>query len=358
MAKINKWKILYKRMLLSTTVFIVIVFAFTLIVNIKVANATEDRIYENVDSIPHNKVGLLLGTNPLNRLGRPNTYFTNRIRIAAELYHAGKIDYILASGDNHTHMYDEPTAMRDSLIAHGVPESRIILDYAGFRTFDSVVRAKEVFGCDSLTLISQADHCARALYLAEANGMDAFAIAAPLRAGRWVRIRLTIREWLARDKMMLDLWMGKKPHFLGEKIEIPNALMQKSYSTNDKLKMTVVNPDGLKMPVDSIVVEMINTADEEATYGEWFRIEKHEDDRWEKVAYNNRVQKQIDQGCEMVFNSIGYVLPSHQSRTYANPTKAYNENIIPGRYRLSKTFSYPPYPKLKSDTAYVEFEIR
>lgn len=345
-------------MLLSIAVFIVIVFAFTLIVNIKVANATEDRIYENVDSIPHNKVGLLLGTNPLNRVGRPNTYFTNRIKIAAELYHAGKIDYILASGDNHTHMYDEPTAMRDSLIAHGVPESRIILDYAGFRTLDSVVRAKEVFGCDSLTIISQADHCARALYLAEANGIDAFAIAAPLRAGRWVRIRLAIREWLARDKMMLDLWMSKKPHFLGEKIEIPNAPVQKSYSTNDKLTMVVVNPDAMKMPVDSVVVKMTNNADEEATYGEWFRIEKFENGKWRKVAYNDRVQKQIDQGCVMVFNAIGYVLPSHQSRTYANPTKAYNENINPGRYRLSKTFSYPPYPTLKSDTAYVEFEIR
>lgn len=139
---------------------------------------------------------------------------------------------------------------------------------------------------------------------------------------------------------------------------IIEPMLQASYSTNDRLKMSVVNPDALKMPIDSIVVEMTNNADEEATYGEWFRIEKFENGKWKKVAYNDRVQKQIDQGCDMVFNDIGYVLPSHQSRTYANPTKAYNENIIPGRYRLSKTFSYPPYPKLKSDTAFVEFEIR
>lgn len=138
---------------------------------------------------------------------------------------------------------------------------------------------------------------------------------------------------------------------------IIEPMLQKSYSTNDKLKMVVVNPDALKMPVDSIVVEMINNVDEEATYGEWFRIEKYENGRWEKVAYNDRVQKQIDQGCEMVFNDIGYILPSRQSKTYPNPTKAYNENIIPGRYRLSKTFSYSSYPTEKSDTAYVEFEI-
>lgn len=188
-----------------------------------VGRAAEGRIFTSVDSMPHNRVALLLGTNPLNRLGRPNTYFTNRIKTAAGLYRARKVDFIIASGDNHTKKYDEPTAMRDSLMAHGVPEDRIILDFAGFRTLDSVVRAAEVFGCDSLTIISQADHSARALYLAEANGIDAVAVSAPLRAGRWVRIRLALREWLARDKMMLDIWFGKRPHFLGDKIRIPDV---------------------------------------------------------------------------------------------------------------------------------------
>lgn len=118
--------------------------------------------------------------------------------------------------------HDEPSAMRDSLMAHGVPEDRIILDYAGFRTLDSVVRAKEVFGCDSFTIISQHDHNARALYLAEANGIYALAITARLNADRWVRARLAMREWLARDKMLIDIWVGKRPHFLGEKIMIPD----------------------------------------------------------------------------------------------------------------------------------------
>ena len=73
-----------------------------------------------------------------------------------------------------------------------MPADRIILDFAGFRTLDSVVRAKEVFGCDSLTIISQDDHSARALYLAEANGIQAVAISAPIRAGRRVRVRLLL----------------------------------------------------------------------------------------------------------------------------------------------------------------------
>ncbi|MDE6491168.1 MAG: YdcF family protein [Muribaculaceae bacterium] len=198
-----------------------LVAAFTAAVNIKVDNATEDKIYSDLTSIPHNRVALLLGTNPLNRYGRPNTYFTNRILTTAALYTNQKIDYIIASGDNSTTDYDEPTAMRDSLIAAGVPEERIILDFAGFRTLDSIVRAKEIFGCDSLTIITQADHGARALYLAEANGIKAVAAVAPVRAGRLVRTRLALREWLARDKMMLDLWSGKQPHFLGDKIDIP-----------------------------------------------------------------------------------------------------------------------------------------
>ena len=209
-----------KRIALGLGACLALVIAFTVYANITVDNAAGGRMHTSPASIPHNKVGLLLGTNPLNRLGRPNSYFTNRINTAAELYHAKKVDYIIASGDNHTKQYYEPTAMSDSLMAHGVPADRIICDFAGFRTLDSVVRAKEVFGCHSLTIISQEDHNARALYLAQANKIEAVAISAPLRAGRWVRTRLTLREWLARDKMMLDIWFGKRPHFVGEKILI------------------------------------------------------------------------------------------------------------------------------------------
>lgn len=193
---------------------------FTVAVNCNVDSAADGHIYSDIASVPHNRVALLLGTSPRNRNGGPNSYFTNRISTAASLFHAGKADYILASGDNHTLYYNEPIAMRDSLLARGVPADRIVLDYAGFRTLDSVVRAKEIFGCDSLTIISQADHSARALFLARNSGIEAIAVQAPLRAGRWVRIRMSLREWLARDKMMLDIWFGKKPHFLGEKLPI------------------------------------------------------------------------------------------------------------------------------------------
>lgn len=351
----NKSHILIKRITLSLVAFMLLVIIFTVYTNVKVERAAEGKIYTSVDSIPHNKVALLLGTNPLNKWGRPNSYFTNRIKTASELYHAGKVDYIIASGDNHTKDYDEPTAMRDSLMAHGVPEERIILDFAGFRTLDSVVRAKEVFGCDSLTIISQADHNARALYLAEANGIEAVAVSAPLRAGRWVRTRLAIREWLARDKMMLDIWFGKQPHFLGERIEIPDLLPQKSYATAEGMTMKIVSPDPVKIPVDSLIVEFTNSRDAELTTGEWYRIDIDSDGGWRQAPYSEKYMEYKTKGIEVCFNDIGYIVKPDGSFQLTVKPWIYDLSDTSSTYRLVKTFSYPPYPIQKSDTAYVEF---
>lgn len=353
-----KSRIILKRIALSLFTFFILVIAFTVYANIRVERAVESRIFTSVDFIPHNKVALLLGTNPLNRRGRPNSYFINRINTAAELYHAGKVDFIIASGDNHTKEYDEPTAMRDSLIAHGVPEDRIVLDFAGFRTLDSVARAKEVFGCDSLTIISQEDHNARALYLADANGIDAVAVSAPLRAGRWVRTRLAIREWLARDKIMLDIWFGEQPHFLGEKIKIPDILTQKSYSTAEGMMMRIVEPKIVKAGIDSLIVEFINTRKDEGMTGEWFRIDKKSPDGlWQELPYDRKYENADKELC-VVFNAIGWIVrPDTPFQMTVKPW-FYKLDWDPGTYRLVKTFHYPPYPIQKSDTAYVELQIR
>ena len=351
-------KVLIKRIALSLSVFLILAVAFTVYSNIKVEKAATSRIYQSVDSVPHNKVALLLGTNPLNKWGRPNSYFTNRIKTASELYHAGKVDYIIASGDNHTKEYDEPTAMRDSLIAHGVPEERIILDFAGFRTLDSVVRAKEVFGCDSLTIISQADHNARALYLAVANGIEAVAVSAPLRAGRWVHTRLAVREWLARDKMILDIMFGKKPHFLGEKIDIPDIMPQRCYSTTSGMSMEIVQQSQIVTSTDSLVVEFKNSREVDGMTGEWFKIERlHEDGNWMELPIDRKYEN-ADEELHVVFSAVGYIVfPDKPMRMTVKPW-FYKTDWTEGKYRLAKTFSFPPYPTEKSDTAYVEFEIR
>lgn len=347
-------KIVYKRVILSLTVFISLVILFTIIINKRVEFETNSKIYNNIDLIPHNKVALLLGTNPLNKYGRPNLYFTNRIDIASQLYHAGKVDFIIASGDNHIKEYDEPTAMRDSLIAHGVPENRIILDFAGFRTLDSVVRAKEVFGCDSLTIISQNDHCARALYLAEANGINAVAISAPLRAGRWVRIRLALREWLARDKMMLDLWFGKRPHFLGEKIDIPEIPMQSYKSSCSGVSMIIRDLENLSIPVDSIIVDIYNDTDEEVMFGTMYSLDKLSNGKWIPMPYNREYK---DGEIVQIFPAVGYIYAPRSKNDNINDTRCYSRMFERGIYRLTKRFTFGGESQGK-DSISVRFEIK
>ncbi len=215
MAKRNGKK--WKRIVLWMALACVVV---TLVCDTIVRQNTQERAYDDIDSLPHNKVGLLLGTSPLDRQGNTNYYFIYRIDAAEELIKAGKIDYILVSGENSSVDYDEPTWMRDSLVARGIPEDRIVLDFAGFRTLDSVVRAKEVFGQESFTIISQRFHNERALYLADYNGIDAVAYNAK-DVSTWTKwLKIHGREYLARVKMMIDLAVNKQPHFLGEKVEI------------------------------------------------------------------------------------------------------------------------------------------
>ncbi len=136
--------------------------------------SVQSSIYRDVALIPERDVGLLLGTSPLSSDGRANLFYTTRIEATKMLYEQGKIHRILVSGDNSTREYNEPIMMKDSLIRAGVPESAITLDYAGFRTLDSVIRAKEIFSLTGgITIISQPFQIERALFVAENRGIDA-----------------------------------------------------------------------------------------------------------------------------------------------------------------------------------------
>lgn len=179
------------------------------------------KVYENTSDIPHNRVGLVLGTSPYARNGGPNYYFTYRIDACVALYKAGKIDRILVSGDNHTKYYDEPKYMRDALVKRGIPESAIVLDYAGFRTWDSVIRAKKVFGQSKMTIISQGYHNERAVFIARCKGIEAIGFnAKEIKRTRTYIYFGFLRESLARCKMFLDLIINKQPKFLGDPIEV------------------------------------------------------------------------------------------------------------------------------------------
>ena len=184
-----------------------------------VQRATDGRVYASPGEVPANRAGLLLGTSRTVRSGRPNAYFYNRVDAAAALYHAGKVEYLVISGDNGRKGYNEPQDMKEALVGRGVPAEAIYLDYAGFRTYDSVVRMEKVFGQESFTVISQEFHNRRAVYIAQALGLDAVGYnAADVAAYGGMKTRL--REKLARVRMFMDLWTGKNPKFLGEPVEI------------------------------------------------------------------------------------------------------------------------------------------
>lgn len=180
--------------------------------NVQVTIETKKLLYSDITAVPPHKVGLLLGTNPYLKNGNPNKYFTYRIEAAVALYEAGKIQYILVSGDNHKLGYNEPEEMKQALISKGVPEDRIVLDYAGFRTLDSVVRAKEVFGNEQFIIISQQFHNERALFLALHNGIKAVGFNAQ-DVTAYYGFKTRLREYLARTKLFLDLQWGVKPKF-------------------------------------------------------------------------------------------------------------------------------------------------
>ncbi|NVK08525.1 MAG: YdcF family protein [Tenacibaculum sp.] len=179
----------------------------------------EEKLFNTTETIPKNKVGLLLGTVKYLSDGRVNLYYQFRLNAAVELYKAKKIDFILVSGDNGSEGYDEPTDFKNDLIKAGIPEDKIYLDYAGFRTLDSVVRIKEIFGQTSVTTISQQFHNERALYLANHFEIDAIGYNAKGVSGKKA-IKVQLREYLARVKVFIDILFNIKPKFLGEPIEI------------------------------------------------------------------------------------------------------------------------------------------
>jgi len=181
--------------------------------------ATKYKTYTSTEKIPKNSVGIILGTAKKLTNGLPNAYYANRIKATVTLFNAQKIDFILVSGDNGSIYYNEPKTIKKDLVTAGIPEEKIFLDYAGFRTLDSMVRAKHIFGLDSATIISQEFHNDRAIYIAQKKGLNAIGFNAKDVSGA-NGLKVKVREYFARVKVFLDLLTNKQPKFYGEKVEI------------------------------------------------------------------------------------------------------------------------------------------
>jgi SanA protein len=170
--------------------------------------------------LPQKKYALVLGTSSKLRNGRSNIYFRKRINACWRLYREGKIKYVLVSGDNGIKSYNEPETIRDALMESGIPSSHIVLDYAGFDTYDSMVRAKEVFGLSSFIVVSQHFHNLRAVFIARRKGMEVYGYnAGDASAASGYKMRF--REYFARVKAYLDVLFNVRPKFLGKKEAIP-----------------------------------------------------------------------------------------------------------------------------------------
>lgn len=207
-------------LLIAVCSFLLVSIVSVLAARALIARAARNKTYSSVDLIPYRRVGLVLGCPKRIPGGWLNPFFENRIAAAVELFDQKKIDYLVVSGDNHIHDYDEPTDMKNALLEKGVPLERIYLDYAGFRTLDSVVRVKEIFGQTNITIISQHFHNQRAIFLARHRGIDAIGFDAPDVAPEYAW-KTESREQFAKVKAVLDIYVfHKQPHFLGQEIAI------------------------------------------------------------------------------------------------------------------------------------------
>lgn len=205
----------FHRWLIVLSVAILVGVAALVCADARCRAAASGKIFHTTEAVPANKVGLVLGTGKLTARGNLNLHFTQRIEAAVKLFNSGKVCHLIVSGDNSVQTYDEPTDMRDALVAAGVPTNAITCDYAGFRTLDSIVRAKTVFGLTNFTVVTEEFHCPRAIWIAQRHGLQAVAFAAPDLSVRWAA-RVKIREALARTWCALDLYVfNRQPKFAG-----------------------------------------------------------------------------------------------------------------------------------------------
>lgn len=187
--------------------------------NQRIRIISEPYVFSELSKVPEFNTGLLLGTSKFLKNGTINAYYQNRILAADALFKAGKIKYIIISGDNSKDNYNEPLDMKNDLLSLGMPDSVIYLDYAGFRTFDSVIRAYKIFGQKQFVSISQGFHNERTVFIARHYGIEAYGYNAK-DVNAYMGFKTKIREYVARGKVFIDFLFDKQPKYLGDPVHI------------------------------------------------------------------------------------------------------------------------------------------
>jgi SanA protein len=194
------------------------IFLVVLIVNVFIIWKSSRFIYKNANDVPSSYTALVLGAL-VSKSGYLSDFLQDRMDMALELYRAKKIKRFLLSGD-HGHVdYDEVNNMKNYLIDKGVDTKDIFLDHAGFDTYNSMVRAKEIFEINDVIIVTQKFHLSRAVYIARCKGLNAYGMIADKRNYTSIK-RLKLREVLANIKAFGEILFNREPKFLGDKIPI------------------------------------------------------------------------------------------------------------------------------------------
>jgi vancomycin permeability regulator SanA len=219
---------LAKALLLIFAVLVVLAVIVVAIINLHVKAKTSDRVYV-VSTVPRDNydAALVLGCGVYNN-EYPSPLLRERLDAAVELFHEGVVNKLIMSGDHGQDNYNEVAVMKQYAIDEGVPSEAIFMDHAGFSTYESVFRARDIFMADSVLIVSQEYHVYRALYVAEALGLEAYAVSADKTrlSGQTAR---DLREILARNKDFIFSIIKPEPTYLGE----PISLDQSGDITND-----------------------------------------------------------------------------------------------------------------------------
>jgi SanA protein len=207
-----------KKIILIFSILIIFVLLLTLIINQLIIRKSRPFILAKSTDLPQVQTALVLGAKVFNN-GNLSDIFKDRLDTALELYNNKKVTKILVSGDHGTKEYDEVNAAKNYLLEKGVTPEDIFLDHAGFDTYDSLYRAKAIFEVKSLIITTQNFHLPRAVYLGNKMNIETYGLSAD-KHEYYGQTRNIIREWFARVKAWMNLALGSKPKYLGDKIPI------------------------------------------------------------------------------------------------------------------------------------------
>ena len=219
-----------KKILIALLVAVLLIGLCVLGVNIFVKSSVSDKIVTVEKAKDMNADCIIVLGAGLRPDGKPTWMLEDRINVGDELYKNHAAPKIIMSGDHGRESYDEVNAMKKYAKSEGVPSKDIFMDHAGFETYDTMYRARDVFGAKKVIIVTQKYHLYRAMYAAKKLGLDAYGVSATKREydnKQWIR---DIREWLARVKIFGKCITKPKPKYLGKKIDLKGS----GDVTNDK----------------------------------------------------------------------------------------------------------------------------